>query len=127
MNIACRCFVSALTIVSLGSGMAANAWAFVIRDNDRVFIVDRTGEQWDVTQAVSLGFDPRGFQFGIGRDAIQPLDESHLQNDSPGLGLNERIIGVENGPDAQAYVVRKMTRHEIANTTLGQDPIAAAY
>lgn len=116
-----------LFMFSLVGGIALDGHAIVLRDGDQVFIVDRTGEKWDITQAVSLGFDPGGFQFGIGRDAIRPLDESNLDDNSPRLDSQARVIGVNNGPDAHAYAVRKLTRHEIANTHLGEVPIAAAY
>lgn len=117
----------ALMILYIVLVMALDSAAGVFRENDDVFLVDRTGERWDITQAVSIGFDPHGFQFGIGRNAIRPLDGSGLNINSEGLNSNTRVIGVENGPDAQAYVIRKLTRHEIANTQLGGTPIAAAY
>ena len=111
----------------LAFALAVQSPADVIRQDDRVFIVDRTGERWDVTQAVSIGFDPHGFQFGIGRNAIRPLDESHLRDNPLVLDPGERVIGVENDNEAHAYVIRKLTRHEIANTRIGDKPIAAAY
>ena len=114
-------------ILSFGLAVAFNAGAFVVRDGDSVYIVDRMGERWDVSQAMSIGFDPRGFQYGIGRDSIRPLDGSSLDDNVKGVDSQTRVIGVENGPDAHAYVVRKLIRHEIANTHLGEVPIAAAY
>lgn len=119
--------ISALIFLSVGLGVAYIGGAGVIREADKVFIVDRTGERWDVTQAASIGFAPEGFQFGIGRHAIRPLDDTGLADDELGVHPAARVIGVENGDDAHAYVVRKLTRHEIANTQLGEDPIAAAY
>ena len=117
--------ITVLAVIGLGS--VWGLWADVVREGERVFIVDRTGERWDVTQAAGIGFNPYGFQFGIGRDAIRPLDDSRLADGTTGLHANTRVIGVENGPDAHAYVVRTLTRHEIANTELGDTPIAAAY
>lgn len=114
-------------ILSFGLGMAFEASAIVERAGDKVFIIDRRGERWDITQAASIGFDPRGFQFGIGRDSIRPLDASSLDDDVRAVDSQTRVIGVTSGPDAHAYVVRKLTRHEIANTHLGEVPIAAAY
>jgi hypothetical protein len=114
-------------IALVGIVLAVQSPADVIRQDNRVFIVDRTGERWDVTQAASIGFDPHGFQFGIGRNAIRPLDESHLQDNPLVLDPGERFIGVENASEAHAYVIRKLTRHEIANTRIGDQPIAAAY
>lgn len=116
-----------MVIASIAFGAASESPAGVIRQNDRVFIVDRTGERWGVTQAVSIGFDPRGFQFGIGRNAIRPLDASSLAKSHANLRPSERVIGIANASDAHAYVIRKLTRHEIANTRIGDEPIAAAY
>lgn len=117
--------MAALFVFILGS--VRMGWADVVHEGEHVFLVDRTGERWDITQAVSIGFQPHGFQFGIGRDAIRPLDESSLAASAPELDEDTRVIGVENGPAAHAYVVHKLTRHEIANTTLGDTSIAAAY
>ena len=99
----------------------------VIEEDDKTFLVDRTGERWNITDAVSIGFKPGGFEFGIGRNAIVPLDESKLEANSRYADAGARVIGVENGSDAHAYVVWKLARHEIANTRLGETPIAAAY
>ena len=119
--------LAAAALALAGLGSAWGGWAGVVREGDRILIVDRTGERWDVTQAASLGFKPRGFQYGIGRDAIRPLDDSSLADTAPSLDDDTRVIGVANGPDAHAYVVRRLTRHEIANTALNDTPIAAAY
>ena len=122
-----KILLTLLLMLSLVWGIARDGHAIVLRDGDQIYIVDRTGERWDITQAVSIGFDPRGFQFGIGRNAIRPLDESSLDDASAADDAQARVIGVNNGPDAHAYVVRTLTRHEIANTHLGEVPIAAAY
>ena len=114
-------------LILVGAGDLLVGWAGVVREGERLYIVDRYGERWDVTQAAALGFNPHGFQYGIGRNTIRPLDDSSLAETAPGLHDDARVIGVENGPEAHAYVVRKLTRHEIANTELNDTPIAAAY
>lgn len=91
------------------------------------FITDQKGEKWNVTQAVSLGFDPKGFQFGIGRNAIVPLDNEALKAPPEELESSERVIGINRGGEAHAYRVRRLNMHEVANTTLGDTAIAAAY
>ncbi len=96
-------------------------------DDGPVFIVDRRGERWQITPAVSLGFDPDGFEFGLGRNAIVPLEDGDL-NPSPGeIADNARVIGISSGNEAHAYRVRRLNLHEVANTTLGDTAIAAAY
>ena len=113
-------------VVSL-AGTYDTAFSSVIEEGGKTYIVDRTGEQWDVTQAGSIGFSPEGFQYGIGRNTIPPLDNSHFSVGPYKAPENLRVIGVTKGPVAQAYSVPKLIRHEIANTKLGETKIAVAY
>lgn len=114
--------------LSLALCAAAQAGAATVqRDGDSVFIVDQHGEQWDVTQAEQMGFEPERFQYGIGRDAFTPLDESLLTDDARGVAPGTRVIGIARGAEAQAYSVRKLSRHEVANTSIAEKPIAVGY
>jgi hypothetical protein len=106
---------------------SVHADASVLREGERVFIVDRTGYRWDVTQASSIGFKPRFFQYGIGKYAFRPLDDTHMKGPDHRVTSNPRIIGVTDGTEEKAYSVRKLSRHEIANSRIGDTPIAAAY
>jgi len=101
--------------------------AWVIEKGDRVYIEDRTGERWDVTQARELGFIPHRFQHGIGKNAFTPLVDNDLTDSHPSKSDSTRVIGVNIEGDAHAYDVLRLARHEIANTTLGDKPIAAGY
>jgi hypothetical protein len=101
--------------------------AEVVRDGKSIYIKDLTGERWEVTQAVSLGFKPGDFQYGIGKYAFTPLDDSHLDEDNDGVSNRLRIIGIQSESQAQAYAISKLARHEIANTTIDSKPIAAGY
>ncbi len=58
------------------------------------------------------GSDPR----------VQTLTES-----SPDLPENMRVIGIEEGEDAKAYSVGRLSMHEISNSTLGEQPVAVGY
>jgi hypothetical protein len=107
--------------------VSAPAISGVVQDGDKTYIVDRHGERWDVTQAMSIGFEPRRFQHGIGRNAFTPLDDSSLSEDTSRARRNQRVIGVSDGKDANAYSVRKLYYHETANSFLGYAPITAAY
>jgi len=49
---------------------SGTAFSYVLQGADKIYIVDQTGERWDVTQAKSIGFDPQRFQYGIGREAF---------------------------------------------------------
>ena len=99
------------------------AQAFVSREGKKVALVDRTGERWDITQAVSLGFAPERFQFGIGRNAIRPVDDDGLKERTTRTGANPRVIAVEGGGDARAWSVPRLSRHEIANSRIGDKNI----
>ncbi len=106
---------------------SGTALSSVLREANKIYIVDQTGERWDVTQAKSIGFDPHRFQYGIGKETFTPLDESHLSDDTFFVPRGLRVIGITGGTEAHAYSVPKLRRHEIANTTIDSKPIAVGY
>ena len=105
---------------------SGTAYSHVTRVRNKTYIVDQTGEKWDVTQAESIGFDPHRFQYGIGKNAFTTLNDSDLKEHASSL-RNYRVIGVANESESQAYSVSKLRSHEIANTNLGSKPIAVGY
>jgi len=115
-----------LLVLILGIGLS-QAFSRVIEEKGKTYIVDRHGERWDVTQARSIGFAPHRFEHGIGRNAFTPLDDSQFSRDNAGVRRNERVIGITEGEHANAYSVSKLWRHEVANSFIGDRPIAAAY
>ena len=120
-------FLLQLSMMLVLTGVGVAAIAAVVKDGQQTFLVDRTGERWDITQAVSIGFDPDDFEFGIGRYAFNPLDDSHWQEGSSDTRSTMRVIGVADENDAHAYSVRKLSYHETANTFLGDKAIVAGY
>jgi hypothetical protein len=104
-----------------------DAFSNVKHEDEKIYIVDRIGYRWDITQAVSLGFKPERFQYGIGKNTFIPLDDSHLADSSPDLPEDMRVIGIGEGPDSRAYSVRRLSRHEISNSALGEKPVAVGY
>ena len=106
---------------------ANDSFSIAEEDKGTIYIVDRTGERWDITQAVSIGFDPEGFQFGIGRNAFTTLDDTSLSENNTEAQSSLRILGIADSSDAKAYSIPKLSRHEIANSTMGATPVAAAY
>ena len=100
---------------------------FVQREGGRTYIVDQLGERWDVTQAEARGFKPESFQYGIGRNAFQTLDDSHVSDKKPGVSQRLRVIGISKGRSAQAYSVSRLRYHEVANTHVGSTPVSVAY
>lgn len=114
-------------VLLLMTFLIANAAASVVKDGDKTFLVDRTGEQWDISQAVSIGFDPHHFEFGIGRYAFNPLDDRNWQEPHNNNASGMRVIGVAEDSEAHAYSIRKLSYHETANTFLGSKAIVASY
>jgi hypothetical protein len=119
-------FILAL-VLSGAIALQAGAFSKVVHDGDSTYIVDRHGEQWDVTQAISIGFMPERFQHGIGRNAFTPLDDSSMKDDSRKAAESLRVIGISDEKKANAYSVERLWRHEVANSSIGDKPIAAAY
>ena len=107
------------------SSVAISAW--VIEREGKTYIRDRTGEFWDVTQAKELGFKPDLFQYGIGKNAFRPLDDSYLIDGSDSNIRNQRVIGVADDSEAKAYSVPKLRYHEIANSRIGEEQIVVGY
>ncbi len=103
------------------------SFAQVIQKDGKTFIEDRTGEKWDITQAVSIGFKPNNFEFGLGRNAFSPLDDSLLQDATENISRRLRILGVPGENETKAFAVNKLRGHEIANSRIDNKPIAAAY
>ena len=99
----------------------------VVKEGEQTYLVDRLGERWDITQAVSLGFKPKYFQYGLGRNAFVPLDDRSLADKADGVPSTLRILGVSEGEDARAYSIPTLTGHEIANSRVGSKPIAVGY
>lgn len=101
--------------------------SFVVERWGKVYIEDQAGELWEIGQAKSIGFKPGLFQYGIGRYAIQPLNNSHLKSSFSSAFENPRVIGVTKGNEAHAYSLKRLKLHEIANTSINEQPIAAVY
>ena len=111
----------ALIFVSISSA------AFVLRKGGKIYIKDQKGERWNVTQAKTLGFRPEWFQYGIGKNAFTPLNDSYLSDSGSSNFQNPRVIGIADGTEAQAYAVPKLRYHEIANTQINDKKIAVGY
>jgi hypothetical protein len=104
-----------------------NVFSFVVKEGGKVYIVDQTGGRWNVTQAESIGFKPEGFQYGMGKNYFSPLNDSHLSDETGNVYSIPRILGVADGDEAKAYSIPKLSRHEIANSKIGSEPIAVGY
>ena len=99
----------------------------IITQGGKTFIIDRKGEKWEITQAVSIGFRPQYFEYGLGRNAFSPLDDRYLRDATKRIPRSLRILGVQGENESKAFSIKKLKGHEIANSYIGDTPIAAAY
>ncbi len=92
--------------------------------------------RFDITHAVHrYGMRVAGFQFGIGKNTIRPIDHPDMLSPgepgypSEGSWWSEgpAVIGISVDGDIRSYAVRELTRHEIVNETIGHTQAAVAY
>lgn len=123
-----RVIVFFLLILGLSLYMLqTNGFSLVQREGERTYLVDRRGERWDITEAVSIGFQPERFNYGLGRNSFSPLSDMDLQDGSDSLPDHVRVLAIEDGSDARAYSIPKLSGHEIANSSIGGRPVAVGY
>ena len=101
-------------------------------DEEEVFIVDRTGKKWEVSHAWSrYGMEPSLFQYGLGPDAIQPVNGAAMtlpgEEGYPDGDETFAVLGFVIGGDARAYGIRRLSRHEVVNEALGEAHVSPAY
>ena len=99
---------------------------------ERAFITDRYGERFDVTHAEQkYGMSRYGFEFGIGKNTIPPLDHPDMlapgDPNYPSNWSRERIIGTKLGDETRSYPISPLSGHEIVNETFGNIQAAVAY
>ena len=101
-----------------------------------IFITDRYGDRFDVTHAIhQYGMRVSGFEFGIGKNTIKPLN--HPDMVSPGeagypaegsmWNRGPDVIGLALEDEVRSYPVHELTRHEVVNETIGHTEAAVAY
>jgi hypothetical protein len=97
-----------------------------------IYITDRYGERFDITHAVEkYGMSRHGFEHGIGKNTIHPLDHPNMigpgKPDYPNARDDTRVIGTEIDGDVRSYPIPLLARHEIVNETIGGTAAAVAY
>jgi hypothetical protein len=98
----------------------------------RVVITDRRGERWDISHAVEhYGLSRYGFEFGIGRNAIPPLNNPAMSEkgdgDYPAAAALHEIIGFSGAGEARGYPIQPLKGHEVVNESIGDIQAAVAY
>lgn len=104
----------------------------IITSEDKIIIVDRTGKQWDITDAVrKYGFEPSKFQFGLGPNAIRPIiGPSFYCPGDPGYPSSSQstiVIGASIDGINRAYPLSILISHEVADDVFGEAHVAVAY
>jgi len=97
-----------------------------------IFIVDQTGKRWEVSHAAAeYGMQPERFQFGLGPNAIRPINDPNLigpgHEDYPPRDASYPVLGTDIGGDVRAYRIDHMSRHEVVNDVIGGAYVAPAY
>ena len=103
-----------------------------IVEPEQIFITDRTGKKWNVTHAVNkYGFKASEFQFGLGPNAIQPINDPNFvqrgENGFPTASNTMQIIGTTINGDSRAYPLNVLNSHEILNDVFGEAHVAVGF
>ena len=109
-----------------------------IIEEERIFIIDQTGKEWDITHAAKIyGMKPEKFQYGLGPNWFAPLilprmispgEPGYPEDDSYFDGFeSDLVLGAEFDGDARAYPLVILYRHEIADEKFGDSYVAVAY
>ncbi len=101
-------------------------------DANKIFIVDDTGERWDITHAVNeYGFEVDQFFFGLGKDFIKPYlnPQFFLPGDAFYPGPDEGFIsvGYNVGQDVRAYALAVLKNAEVVDDEVGGNRVAVCY
>lgn len=104
----------------------------VVRENEKIYIVDITNKKWDITHAVEVyNFKAEYFNHGIGPYAITPINNPDMispgETGYPGSNETMQIIGTTLYNSTRAYPLNVLTRHEIVNEKFVNNPIAIGY
>jgi len=106
--------------------------AEVIKEDGKIFIVDKTKKAWDITHAVhNYGFEAESFQYGLGPYAIQPILNPQMlsagESGYPSSNETFLVIGTNLNGDTRAYPLSVLGRHEVTDEKFGNDYVAVAY
>lgn len=101
-------------------------------EEERIFVIDRTGKKWDITHAVNnYDFEPERFQFGLGPQAIPPILNPQMvcpgEEGYPADNESFTIMGASLNGHTRAYRLTVMTRHEVVDEKFGDAHVAVAY
>ncbi|MFQ5600031.1 MAG: hypothetical protein ACE5G2_05705 [Candidatus Krumholzibacteriia bacterium] len=124
--------MSVVSLTACSDTSSGPETADVEEEQDRVYIVDKTGKKWDVTHAQeNYGMAASKFQFGLGPNAIQPIlnapmlfpgDRGYPADDEEILVLGANVNGI-----SRAYPINVLFGYEVADEQFGDAHVAVAY
>ena len=89
------------------------------------------GEWFDVTGSP---LDPKGYQYGIGKDTIRAIDQPVFISIQHREELREHdideqtaVIGYVHNGEAKAYPIPLLDRHEVVNDMVGGKPVTVGW
>ncbi len=99
---------------------------------EQIFITDQSGKKWNITHAVQeYGFEPSGFQFGLGPFAIRPINNPVFierdENGFPDATNTMQIIGTTIENESRAYPLSTLRSYEILNDVFGEEHVAIGF
>lgn len=125
-------FIGILNLYSCSSNAPEAPTGPVKTIDNRVIIVDKTGKEWDVTDAQNkYGMNAEDFQYGIGPFAITPIINPQMRDPGeagyPDASGDFLVIGVILNGFTRAYGLDSLRCHEIALEEFGDEHVAVAY
>ena len=125
-------FLSILLAMGCSSTPSSPGEDMTFTENNKDFIIDVTGKEWDVSYARDVyGMKSSKFQFGLGPYAIPPIfNPKMLSKGDPGYPTESDdflVLGTKLNGDARAYPLLIMSLAEIADDKFGDLHVAVAY
>lgn len=119
-------FLSCSSIDDPGEGRATVKIVEDPSGEQKIFIVDITGKEWEVTHAFrQYGMQPELFQHGLGPDRIPPLIHPHMavpgDTGYPAPTWTGIVIGVTIGGESRAYSITDLNPHEVVDETFREN------
>ena len=104
----------------------------VIEKGDRIFVVDQTGKEWDITHAgYRYGLQVVHWGQGLGRGAIPPVIEPDMvgfgEVGFPDLENIALVIGLTVDGDARAYKQGDLNNREVVDVVVTGAHLAVTY
>lgn len=131
-SLSCKILFTALFLFAAVAMLLGCSDNTVEVEDGKILITDQTGKKWDITHAVNAyGFDPDNFNYGLGPDAITPINYpdaiSPGEAGYPSSESTTRVIGTVVDGEARGYPIPLLSQHEVVNDLVETTHIAVLY